>query len=149
MTANNLDLIRKFISGEDTPTVKELYILALQSAAQEFVEAINNPAYFAAKIQPELTNAESSSLAVTRGRMADLLRFDSVVQFRIVELAMREAVIGNDPKITLRVSPEGKLMPPSESEIKTAVASQFANNFLVKELLQKGIIKLSLTWNNG
>lgn len=149
MTANHLDLIRKFISGEDTPTVRELYILALQSASQEFVEAINNPAYFAANIQPDLTDIESSFIAATRAKMADLLRFDSVVQFRVVELAMRQAVIGNDPAIILQVSQEGKLIPPSENEIKTAVSSQFANSSLIKELLQKGVIKLSLSWGNG
>jgi hypothetical protein len=71
-----------------------------------------------------------------------------VVQFRVVELAMRQAVIGNDPAIILQVSQEGKLIPPSENEIKTAVSSQFANSFLIKELLQKGVIKLSLSWGN-
>jgi hypothetical protein len=57
---------------------------------------------------------------------------------------MHEAVIGNNPKITLKLSPEEKLIPPSENEIKLAVSSQFADNSLVKELLQKNIIKFSL-----
>ena len=144
MTANNLDLIRKFLSGEDTPTVKELYLLALQSASQEFIQAINTPAFFTANIQPDLVSPESIVLAVAKANLADLLRFDQVIPYRITELAMREAVIGNNPKIELRLSPEGKLIAPFENEIKNAVASQLADDSLIKELLQKGIIKLSL-----
>ena len=144
MTANNLDLIRKFVSGEDTPTVKELYLLALQSASQEFIQAINTPAFFTANIQPDLTSSDAIFLAVAKAKLADLLRFDQIVPFRITELAMRESVLGSNPKITLELSPEGKLIAPFEDEIKNAVASQLADDSLIKELLQKGIVKLSL-----
>lgn len=144
MTANNLDLIRKFVSGEDTPTVRELYLLALQSAAQEFIQAINTPAFFTANIQPNLTSPDATLLAVAKAILIDLLRFDPVSPYRITELAMREAVIGSNPKINLTLSPEGKLNPPFENEIKNAVASQLADDSLVNELLKKGIIKLSL-----
>ena len=143
MTANNLDLIRKFVSGEDTPTVRELYLLALQSAAQDLIEKINNPDFFSTNIKPNLINQESACLFVTKIKLADLFRFDQISLFRIVELAMREAVIGDTPRITLKLSPEGKLLPPSENEIQKAVLDQFADDFLVKELQAK-IIKLSL-----
>jgi hypothetical protein len=144
MNANNLDLIRKFVSGEDTPTVKELYLLALQSDCQEFIQAINTSAYFSTEIQPNLTSFDSIILVVAKSKLADLLRFNQVIPYRITELAMREAVIGSNPKINLQLSPEGKLIPPSEDDIKSATSSQLADNSLIKELLQKSIIKLSL-----
>ncbi|MCA2621228.1 MULTISPECIES: hypothetical protein [unclassified Microcystis] len=144
MTANTLDSIRKFISGEDTPIVKELYLLALQSVCQEFIQAINTSAYFLAEIQPNLNSPDSIFLAAAKAKLADLLRFDQVIPYRITELAMREAVIGSNPKINLQLSPEGKLIPPGENDIHNAVASQLADDSLIKELLLKGIIKLSL-----
>ncbi|TRV08689.1 MAG: hypothetical protein EWV41_10200 [Microcystis wesenbergii Mw_MB_S_20031200_S109] len=144
MTENNLNLIRKFLSGEDSPTVKELYLIAVQNAAQSLIEANNNSDYFLSEIQPELINLESVFLAAAKSKLADLLRFDQHSLFRVVELAMHEAVVGNNPKITLQLSPEEKLIPPSENEIKLAVSSQFADDSLVKELLQKNIIKFSL-----
>ncbi len=141
---NSLESIRKFVTGEDTPTVKELYMLALQSAAQSLIEASNNSNYFLLNIQPKLTNIEEVFLIAAKSKLADLFRFNQVILYQVIELAMRESVIGEDPNIVLQLSPEGKLIPPSEEEIKLAVSSQFANDALVKELLEKNVINLTL-----
>lgn len=141
---NSLESIRKFVSGEDTPTVKELYMLALQSAAQSLIEASNNSNYFLLNIQPKLTNIEEVFLIAAKSKLADLFRFNQVILYQVIELAMRESVIGEDPNIVLQLSPEGRLIPPSEEEINLAVSSQFANDALVKELLEKNVINLTL-----
>lgn len=141
---NSLESIRKFVTGEDTPTVKELYMLALQSAAQSLIEASNNSNYFLLNIQPKLTNIEEVFLIAAKSKLADLFRFNQVILYQVIELAMRESVIGENPNIVLQLSPEGKLIPPSEEEIKLAVSSQFANDALVKELLEKNVINLTL-----
>jgi hypothetical protein len=143
---NSLESIRKFVTGEDTPTVKELYMLALQSAAQSLIEANNNSNYFLLNIQPKLTNIEEVFLIAVKSKLADLFRFNQVVLYQVIELAMRDSVIGEDPNIVLQLSPEGKLIPPSEEEIKLAVSSQFANDALVKELLEKNVINLTLSF---
>ncbi len=143
---NSLESIRKFVTGEDTPTVKELYMLALQSAAQSLIEANNNSNYFLLNMQPKLTNIEEVFLIAVKSKLADLFRFNQVVLYQVIELAMRDSVIGEDPNIVLQLSPEGKLIPPSEEEIKLAVSSQFANDALVKELLEKNVINLTLSF---
>jgi hypothetical protein len=143
---NSLESIRKFVTGEDTPTVKELYMLALQSAAQSLIEAGNNSNYFLLNIQPKLTNIEEVFLIAAKSKLADLFRFNQVILYQVIELAMRESVIGEDPNILLQLSSEGKLIPPSEEEINLAVSSQFANDALVKELLEKNVINLTLSF---
>lgn len=59
---------------------------------------------------------------------------------------MKEAVLGDTPKITL-VLQDGKLISPSEEQIKNAVDQQFSSNDLILELLVQNKISLDLKTN--
>lgn len=130
---NTYTQIRKFTTGENDPTVKEIYKIALSSKAQEFASNSN-------------TNLDSAFLAVIKSLLVDALRFDLSAQLKITELAMAEAVMGFDPKIQLEIDDDGKLISPSEEKIKASVEAQFNNDLLILELIKKNIIKLSLSF---
>lgn len=130
---NTYTQIRKFTTGENDPTVKEIYKIALSSKAQEFAVTSD-------------TNLDSAFLAVIKSLLVDALRFDLNAQLKITELAMAEAVMGVNPKIQLEIDDDGKLISPSEEKIKAAVEAQFNNDLLILELINKNIIKLSLSF---
>ena len=130
---NTYTQIRKFTTGENDPTVKEIYKIALSSKAQEFAVTSD-------------TNLDSAFLAVIKSLLVDALRFDLNAQLKITELAMAEAVMGVNPKIQLEIDDDGKLISPSEEKIKASVEAQFNNDLLILELIKKNIIKLSLSF---
>lgn len=130
---NTYTQIRKFTTGENDPTVKEIYKIALSSKAQEFAVTSD-------------TNLDSAFLAVIKSLLVDALRFDLNAQLKITELAMAEAVMGVNPKIQLEIDDDGKLISPSEEKIRAAVEAQFNNDLLILELIKKNIIKLSLSF---
>jgi len=130
---NTYTQIRKFTTGENDPTVKEIYKIALSSKAQEFAVTSD-------------TNLDSAFLAVIKSLLVDALRFDLNAQLKITELAMSEAVMGVNPKIQLEIDADGKLISPSEEKIKASVEAQFNNDLLILELIKKNIIKLSLSF---
>lgn len=130
---NTYTQIRKFTTGENDPTAKEIYKIALSSKAQEFAATSD-------------TNLDSAFLAVIKSLLVDALRFDLNAQLKITELAMAEAVMGVNPKIQLEIDADGKLISPSEEKIKESVEAQFNNDLLILELIKKNIIKLSLSF---
>lgn len=130
---NTYTQIRKFTTGENDSTVKEIYKIALSSKAQEFAVTSD-------------TNLDSAFLAVIKSLLVDALRFDLNAQLKITELAMAEAVMGVNPKIQLEIDADGKLISPSEEKIKASVEAQFNNDLLILELIKKNIIKLSLSF---
>lgn len=135
---NGLEAIRKFIFAEDDRNLIELYKLALNSAAQRASQLGFQPSQF--------NSLEETKLFIARLFLIDKLRFDESSQLKITQLAMKEAVLGDTPKITL-VLQDGKLISPSEEQIKNAVDQQFSSNDLILELLVQNKISLDLKIN--
>lgn len=138
MSSNQLEAIRKFIYAEDDRNLIELYKLALNSAAQQASQLEFQPTQF--------NSLEEIKLFIVRSFLVDKLRFDEQSQLKITQLAMKEAVLGETPKIVL-VLQDGKLISPSEEQIKNAVNQQFSSNNLILELLSQNKISLDLKIN--
>lgn len=137
MTANSLTAVRKFVNGEDDPTLKELYQYALSSAAQALSEITQLPTF---------TSKEQLQVFFAKALLIDALRFNDLAKIKITHLAMNEAVLGDNPRISLVLdSSTNKLQSPTELEVVTAVAGQFQSDNLILELLEKGILKITLT----
>lgn len=137
MTANSLTAVRKFVNGEDDPTLKELYQYALSSTAQALSQITQIPTF---------ANKEQLQVFFAKSLLIDALRFNDLAKIKITQLAMSEAVLGDSPRISLVLdSSTNKLQSPTELEIVTAVTSQFQSDNLILELLEKGIFKITLT----
>lgn len=137
MVANSLTAVRKFVNGEDDPTLKELYQYALSSTAQALSQITQIPTF---------ANKEQLQVFFAKSLLIDALRFNDLAKIKITQLAMSEAVLGNNPRISLVLdSSTNKLQSPTELEIVTAVTSQFQSDNLILELLEKGIFKITLT----
>lgn len=137
MTANSLTAVRKFVNGEDDPTLKELYQYALSSTAQALSQITQIPTF---------ANKEQLQVFFAKSLLIDALRFNDLAKIKITQLAMSEAVLGDNPRISLVLdSSTNKLQSPTELEIVTAVAGQFQSDNLILELLEKGILKITLT----
>lgn len=137
MTANSLTAVRKFVNGEDDPTLKELYQYALSSTAQALSEITQLPTF---------TSKEQLQVFFAKALLIDALRFNDLAKIKITHLAMNEAVLGDNPRISLVLdSSTNKLQSPTELEVVTAVAGQFQSDNLILELLEKGILKITLT----
>lgn len=147
MSSNSILAIRKFIRGEDDPTIKEIYQLALSSEAQAIASGLN------AIPLPQFNNLIEIDVFKARLLLIDTLRFQELNTVKITELAMREAVSGDTPKINLVLesdsnNPNGlKLKSPTENEIVNAVRLQFLANNLILELLNKNVLKILLSVN--
>lgn len=147
MSSNSILAIRKFIRGEDDPTIKEIYQLALSSEAQAIASGLN------AIPLPQFNNLIEIDVFKARLLLIDTLRFQELNTVKITELAMREAVSGDTPKINLVLesdlnNPSGlKLKSPTENEIVNAVRLQFSANNLILELLNKNVLKILLSVN--
>lgn len=138
MPANQLEAIRKFIYAEDDRNLIELYKLALNSAAQQASQLEFQPTQF--------NSLEEIKLFIVRLFLIDKLRFEEQSQLKLTQLAMKESVLGESPKISL-ILQEGKLISPSEGQIKNAVNQQFSSNDLILELLVQNKISLDLKIN--
>lgn len=137
MVANSLTAVRKFVNGEDDPTLKELYQYALSSTAQALSQITQIPTF---------ANKEQLQVFFAKSLLIDALRFNDLAKIKITQLAMSEAVLGDNPRISLVLdSSTNKLQSPTELEIVTAVAGQFQSDNLILELLEKGILKITLT----
>lgn len=137
MAANSLTAVRKFVNGEDDPTLKELYQYALSSTAQALSQITQLPTF---------ANKEDLKVFFAKSLLIDALRFNDLAKIKITQLAMQEAVLGDNPRISLVLdSSTNKLQSPTELEIVTAVTSQFQSDNLILELLEKGIFKITLT----
>ena len=137
MVANSLTAVRKFVNGEDDPTLKELYQYALSSTAQALSQVTQIPTF---------ANKEQLQVFFAKSLLIDALRFNDLAKIKITQLAMNEAVLGDNPRISLVLdSSTNKLQSPTELEIVTAVAGQFQSDNLILELLEKGILKITLT----
>lgn len=137
MVANSLTAVRKFVNGEDDPTLKELYQYALSSTAQALSQITQLPTF---------ANKEDLKVFFAKSLLIDALRFNDLAKIKITQLAMSEAVLGDNPRISLVLdSSTNKLQSPTELEIVTAVAGQFQSDNLILELLEKGILKITLT----
>lgn len=137
MVANSLTAVRKFVNGEDDPTLKELYQYALSSTAQALSQITQIPTF---------ANKEQLQVFFAKSLLIDALRFNDLAKIKITQLAMSEAVLGDSPRISLVLdSSTNKLQSPTELEIVTAVAGQFQSDNLILELLEKGILKITLT----
>ena len=137
MAANSLTAVRKFVNGEDDPTLKELYQYALSSTAQALSQITQLPTF---------ANKEDLKVFFAKFLLIDALRFNDLAKIKITQLAMQEAVLGDNPRISLVLdSSTNKLQSPTELEIVTAVTSQFQSDNLILELLEKGIFKITLT----
>ena len=137
MPANSLTAVRKFVNGEDDPTLKELYQYALSSTAQALSQVTQIPTF---------ANKEQLQVFFAKSLLIDALRFNDLAKIKITQLAMSEAVLGDNPRISLVLdSSTNKLQSPTELEIVTAVAGQFQSDNLILELLEKGILKITLT----
>lgn len=137
MVANSLTAVRKFVNGEDDPTLKELYQYALSSTAQALSQVTQIPTF---------ANKEQLQVFFAKSLLIDALRFNDLAKIKITQLAMSEAVLGDNPRISLVLdSSTNKLQSPTELEIVTAVAGQFQSDNLILELLEKGILKITLT----
>lgn len=141
---NSLIAIRKFITGEDDSTIKEIYQIAMINQAQILAQSTST--------LPLFSTLQELQVFMIKGLLSDALRFDAMAKIKLTELAMNEAVIGNNPRIDLVLEPNPsntnslRLKSPSEAEIIQSVQSQFADDALTLELLNKGLIQLSLTF---
>ncbi len=141
---NSLIAIRKFLTGEDDSTIKEIYQIAMINQAQILAES-TSPLPFS--ITPQ-----ELQVFMIKALLSDALRFDAMAKIKLTELAMNEAVIGNNPRIDLVLEPNPsnpnslRLKSPTEAEIIQSVQSQFADDALTLELLSKGLIQLLLTF---
>lgn len=141
---NSLIAIRKFITGEDDSTIKEIYQIAMINQAQILAQSTST--------LPLFSTLQELQVFMIKRLLSDALRFDAMAKIKLTELAMNEAVIGNNPRIDLVLEPNPsntnslRLKSPSEAEIIQSVQSQFADDALTLELLNKGLIQLSLTF---
>lgn len=141
---NSLIAIRKFITGEDDSTIKEIYQIAMINQAQILAQSTSP--------LPLSITPQELQVFMIKALLSDALRFDAMAKIKLTELAMNEAVIGNNPRIDLVLEPNPsntnslRLKSPSEAEIIQSVQSQFADDALTLELLNKGLIQLSLTF---
>ena len=141
---NSLIAIRKFITGEDDSTIKEIYQIAMINQAQILAQSTST--------LPLFSTLQELQVFMIKRLLSDALRFDAMAKIKLTELAMNEAVIGNNPRIDLVLEPNPsntnslRLKSPSEAEIIQSVQSQFADDALTLELLSKGLIQLSLTF---
>ena len=137
MVANSLTAVRKFVNGEDDPTIKELYQYALSSTAQASSQIEQIPIF---------TSKEQLKVFLAKSLLIDALRFNDLAKIKITQLAMNEAVLGDNPRISLVLdSITQKLQSPTELQIITAVVAQFQSDNLILELLEKGILKITLS----
>lgn len=136
MPANSLTAVRKFVNGEDDPTIKELYQYALSSTAQALSQITQLPTF---------TSKEQLKVFLAKSLLIDALRFNDLAKIKITQLAMSEAALGDNPRISLSLDASGKLQSPAEPLIIAAVAEQFQSDNLILELLEKGILKITLS----
>ena len=136
MPANSLTAVRKFVNGEDDPTIKELYQYALSSTAQALSQITQFPTF---------TSKEQLKVFLAKSLLIDALRFNDVAKIKITQLAMNEAALGDNPRISLSLDASGKLQSPAEPLIIASVAEQFQSDNLILELLEKGILRITLS----
>lgn len=136
MPANSLTAVRKFVNGEDDPTIKELYQYALSSTAQALSQITQLPTF---------TSKEQLKVFLAKSLLIDALRFNDLAKIKITQLAMSESALGDNPRISLSLDASGKLQSPAEPLIIAAVAEQFQSDNLILELLEKGILKITLS----
>lgn len=141
---NSLIAIRKFITGEDDPTIKEIYQIAMINQAQILAQSTTQ--------LPAFNSPQELQIFAVKGLLSDALRFDAMARIKLTELAMSEAVVGDNPRIDLVLEPNPsnpnslRLKSPSEDNIIKSVQAQFTDDKLTLELLSKGLINLSLTF---
>lgn len=141
---NSLIAIRKFITGEDDPTIKEIYQIAMINQAQILAQSTTQ--------LPAFNSPQELQIFAVKGLLSDALRFDAMARIKLTELAMNEAVVGDNPRIDLVLEPNSsnpnslRLKSPSEDSIIKSVQGQFTDDKLTLELLNKGLINLSLTF---
>jgi hypothetical protein len=101
------------------------------------------PEVFEAEVKPTLTHEKTIIYAV-KSLLGEIARVETAATaLRLVELAMREAVLGDNPRIELTLT-EGLLGYVSDASIALAVEKQLLTDDLIQSLLDNNIVEIKL-----